>query len=62
MTLERSAAVMDAIFASPEEDGRARLLKIMQNFLESESLKHSNKEKGEFSKLWQCDYGPNSFV
>ncbi|KAF4581480.1 Sister chromatid cohesion protein 2 [Pleurotus pulmonarius] len=45
MTLERSAAVMDAIFASPEEDGRARLLKIMQNFLESESLKHSNKEK-----------------
>ncbi|KAF9488996.1 hypothetical protein BDN71DRAFT_1531854 [Pleurotus eryngii] len=45
MTLERSAAVMDAIFSSPEEDGRARLLKIMQNFLESESLKHSNKEK-----------------
>jgi cohesin loading factor subunit SCC2 len=38
--------IMDAIFASPEEDGRGRLLKIMQDFLISEASKHSAKEKG----------------
>lgn len=37
---------MDAIFASPEEEGRSRLLKIMQEFLVSEAAKHSAKEKG----------------
>ncbi|KAG6899687.1 hypothetical protein C0993_007948, partial [Termitomyces sp. T159_Od127] len=36
---------MDAIFASPEEEARARLLKIIQEFLISEAAKHSNKEK-----------------
>lgn len=46
MTKEESAAIMDAIFASEEEEGRARLLKIMQDFLISESEKHSAKEKG----------------
>jgi hypothetical protein len=46
MTLERSAAIMDDIFASPEEEGRGRLLRIMQEFLVSEALKHSAKEKG----------------
>src|ERR1700733_1087249 len=46
MTLESSATIMDAIFASPEEEGRGRLLKIMQEFLVSESSKHSAKEKG----------------
>ncbi|KAG2009721.1 proline-rich protein Rad9 [Coprinopsis cinerea AmutBmut pab1-1] len=45
MTKEESAAIMDAIFASEEEEGRARLLKIMQDFLISESEKHSAKEK-----------------
>jgi cohesin loading factor subunit SCC2 len=37
---------MDAIFASPEEEGRGRLLKILQDFLVAESAKHSAKEKG----------------
>jgi len=46
MTLERSSMIMDAIFASPEEDARGRLLKIMQEFLVSESAKHAAKEKG----------------
>jgi len=46
MTLPRSASVMDEIFASPEEDGRGRLLKIIQDFLVSEASKHSAKEKG----------------
>lgn len=48
MTLPRSASVMDEIFASPEEDGRGRLLKIIQDFLVSEASKHSAKEKGNF--------------
>ena len=48
MTLPRSASVMDEIFASPEEEGRGRLLKIIQDFLVSEVSKHSAKEKGKF--------------
>lgn len=46
MTKERSASVMDAIFASPEEDGKGRLLRIMQEFLVSESEKNSARLKG----------------
>ncbi|KAF8879492.1 hypothetical protein BD779DRAFT_1551796 [Infundibulicybe gibba] len=45
MTMESSATIMDAIFASPEEEGRGRLLKIMQEFLTSEASKHAAKEK-----------------
>ncbi|KAA1473731.1 hypothetical protein DENSPDRAFT_882264 [Dentipellis sp. KUC8613] len=45
MTMESSAMIMDAIFASPEEESRGRLLKIMQEFLLSEAAKHSAKEK-----------------
>lgn len=47
MTLESSATMMDAIFASSEEDNRGRLLKLMQEFLIAESSKHSAQEKGE---------------
>ena len=47
MTLESSAMIMDATFASQEDDGRARLLKIMQEFLVSEAGKHSQKEKSK---------------
>jgi cohesin loading factor subunit SCC2 len=39
--------IMDATFASQEEEGRARLLKIMQEFLVSEAAKHSQKEKNK---------------
>lgn len=46
MTLEPSAVLMDSIFASPDEGARGRLLKIMQDFLISESMKHSAREKG----------------
>ncbi|KZP26313.1 hypothetical protein FIBSPDRAFT_1040859 [Athelia psychrophila] len=45
MTLDQSATIMDAIFASPDEESRGRLLKIMQEFLVSEAAKHSAKEK-----------------
>jgi cohesin loading factor subunit SCC2 len=45
MTLESSAMIMDATFASQEEEGRARLLKIMQEFLVSEATKDAQKEK-----------------
>jgi hypothetical protein len=48
MTMEQSAVIMDEIFASPEEDGKGRLLKIIQDFLVSEASKHSAKEKGMF--------------
>jgi len=46
MTEERSAIVMDEIFGSPEEEGKGRLLKIIQDFLVSEAAKHHSKEKG----------------
>jgi len=39
--------IMDATFASREEEGRARLLKIMQEFLVSEAAKHAQKEKSK---------------
>ncbi|RDB15317.1 Protein rad9 [Hypsizygus marmoreus] len=45
MTMEPSSTIMDAIFASPEEEARGRLLKIMQEFLVSEAAKHAAKEK-----------------
>ena len=54
MTLERSSMIMDAIFASPEEDARGRLLKIMQEFLLSESAKHTAKEKGLCRISFDC--------
>jgi cohesin loading factor subunit SCC2 len=47
MTLESSAMIMDATFMSQEEEGRARLLKIMQDFLVSEAAKHAHKEKSK---------------
>ncbi|KAI9443068.1 hypothetical protein H4582DRAFT_1808792 [Lactarius indigo] len=47
MTLESSAMIMDATFASQEEEGHARLLKIMQEFLMSEAARHMQKEKGK---------------
>ncbi|KAI0290109.1 hypothetical protein B0F90DRAFT_1654815 [Multifurca ochricompacta] len=49
MTLESSAMIMDATFASQEEEGRARLLRIMQEFLVSEATKHAHKEKNKAS-------------
>lgn len=46
MTMDRSAVIMDDIFASSDEERRGRLLKIIQEFLMSESAKHSAKQKG----------------
>lgn len=46
MTADTSATIMDTIFASPEEEARGRLLKILQDFLVSEAVKHAAKEKG----------------
>ncbi|KAF9806781.1 hypothetical protein IEO21_08541 [Rhodonia placenta] len=45
MTVDASASIMDAIFASPDEDARGRLLRIVQDFLVSEASKHAEKEK-----------------
>ncbi|KAI0761978.1 hypothetical protein BD413DRAFT_221108 [Trametes elegans] len=45
MTAEPSAKIMDAIFASDEEEARGRLLKILQDFLVSEAAKHAANEK-----------------
>lgn len=38
---------MDTIFASDEGDNRARLLKLLQEFLVSEATKHAAMEKGK---------------
>ena len=46
MTLEQSAGIMDAIFASPDEESRGRLLRILQDFLVSEAAKHTEQQKG----------------
>lgn len=46
MTDESSAETMDAIFAAPEEEPRSMLLKIVQEFLESEAIKQADREKG----------------
>jgi cohesin loading factor subunit SCC2 len=46
MTLETSAAIMDEIFSSSQEEMRGRLLKIIQDFLVSEASKHNTNEKG----------------
>ncbi|KAJ4482460.1 hypothetical protein J3R30DRAFT_3699992 [Lentinula aciculospora] len=45
MTLDQSATIMDGVFASDDSDSKARLLKTIQDFLISESIKHSQKEK-----------------
>ncbi|KAJ7134305.1 hypothetical protein C8R44DRAFT_770123 [Mycena epipterygia] len=45
MTMDRSAVIMDDIFSSSDEERRGRLLKIIQEFLVSESAKHSAKQK-----------------
>lgn len=55
MTLDTSATIMDAIFSSPEEEARGRLLKIMQDFLITESTKHSVQEKGLFFRIILSD-------
>jgi hypothetical protein len=46
LTDDSSAELMDEIFASDDEEARGRLLKIIQDFLSSESAKHSAQEKG----------------
>ncbi|KAH8818805.1 sister chromatid cohesion C-terminus-domain-containing protein [Flagelloscypha sp. PMI_526] len=45
MTLPTSATIMDAIFTSTEDEGKGRLLKIIQDFLVSESEKHAQIKK-----------------
>ncbi|KIK80090.1 hypothetical protein PAXRUDRAFT_833727 [Paxillus rubicundulus Ve08.2h10] len=50
MTLEQSAGIMDAIFDSPDEESRGRLLRIMQDFLISEVAKHEEQQKGSVQK------------
>lgn len=50
MTVEASTKIMDSIFASAQnDDARARLLKIIQDFLVSEATKHTAREKCEWA-------------
>lgn len=46
MTLERSASIMDDIFHSSDLESRGRLLRIMHDFLVSESMKQHEEQKG----------------
>ncbi|KAF8889236.1 hypothetical protein CPB85DRAFT_1441418 [Mucidula mucida] len=50
MTLEESARIMDDIFGSTDVETRGRLLRILQDFLISEAIKHSTKEKESIKK------------
>ncbi|KAI0034608.1 hypothetical protein K488DRAFT_83792 [Vararia minispora EC-137] len=47
MTLDSSATIMDTVFSQGSEEDRTRLLRLMQDFLVSESEKHAAKEKGK---------------
>jgi cohesin loading factor subunit SCC2 len=51
MTHESSAELMDQIFSSNDEEAKGRLLRILQDFLSSESAKHAAQEKGTLSVL-----------
>jgi cohesin loading factor subunit SCC2 len=53
MTEESSAAVMDEIFKSEDEEDHGRLLKIIQDFLLSQVTKHNEaqKQKGAQASL-----------
>lgn len=54
LTAEPSSQIMDAIFASDDEDAQGRLLKIMQDFLVAEADKHAAKEK-DTGERPQCE-------
>lgn len=46
MTLETSASIMDTIFLSEDDEGKGWILKIMQEFLLSESSKDCLQGQG----------------
>jgi cohesin loading factor subunit SCC2 len=54
MTLERSASIMDDIFHSSDLESHGRLLRIMHDFLVSESTKHHEEQKGLSDLLRPC--------
>jgi hypothetical protein len=54
MTLERSASIMDDIFHSSDLESHGRLLRIMHDFLVSESTKHHEDQKGLSDLLCPC--------
>ncbi|KAG9034044.1 Sister chromatid cohesion protein 2 [Tulasnella sp. JGI-2019a] len=51
LTRPQSAATMDAIFGSADEEARGRLLKIMQDFLVGESEKYDASQKAGKPKV-----------
>lgn len=46
MTTDESAELMDTVFSAADFEARARLLRIIQDFLMSESSKFMAQEKG----------------
>ena len=54
MTDGRSSSIMDSIFASPDQEGHGRFLRIIQDFLASEAEKHAATEKGKKSMMLLC--------
>lgn len=45
LTADPSTIIMDAILSSNDDDARARLLRIIQEFLSAEAEKHAVKER-----------------
>lgn len=45
LTAEPSTLIMDSILSSNDDDARARLLRIIQEFLSAEAEKHAMKER-----------------
>lgn len=54
MTMERSSSIMDDIFHSSDLESHGRLLRIMHDFLISESAKHHEEQKGLNDVLCSC--------
>lgn len=47
LTAEPSTLIMDSILSSNDDDARARLLRIIQEFLSAEAEKHAAKERAK---------------
>lgn len=47
MSTQDSAVIMDKVFSGDDEEARARILRIMQEFLQSQEQKHAMQERGE---------------
>ncbi|TRM61170.1 hypothetical protein BD626DRAFT_502962 [Schizophyllum amplum] len=61
MSTPDSAVVMDRVFEGDDEDARARILRIMQEFLQAQEQKHAMQER-ESQKMRESDVNMEELV